>query len=262
MREEPVAPIGRASFGPLNELAAGVAFLTRLPVAGRADLRDRTGAASFGLVGAAVGAIAAVPLLLIGGAHPALAALAAIAVLAVIDGGLHLDGVADTFDALAAPPETAERARSDPRAGAAGVIAIVIVIGIAVASLSELVEWWSTLAAATLVAAASVSRAAAPVWAVLVGRAMPSKRGLGGWFTDSATRSAAIVSASSAAVVTAIATEFAGPVVLFGALAGLIAGSAAVAAVIASRRQLDGDGYGAAIELTFAAILATTALLR
>ena len=135
-------------------------------------------------------------------------------------------------------------------------------ITIAVASIAELVERWTTLAAATLLVAASVSRAAAPVWAVLVRRGRPSRQGLGGWFTGSATRSAAIVSGASAAVVAAIGTEFAGPVVLFGTLVGLLAGSAAVAAVIAARRQLDGDGYGAAIELTFAAILAATALLR
>jgi adenosylcobinamide-GDP ribazoletransferase len=261
VREGPVALTRRSSVGPLTEVVAAAAFLTRLPVAGRAGVNGHSGAAGFGLVGAGLGAVAAVPLLVVGGAHPALAALAAVGVLAALDGGLHLDGLGDTFDALAAPAGAAERARTDPRVGPAGLVAIVVVVAIAAASLAELVERRSILAAATMIAAASVSRAAAPVWAVVARRALPRAQGLGSWFSHAASRSAAVVSIATAVVVTVITMELAGIVVLFGVVAGLMGGSLAVAAIVASRRQLDGDGYGAAVELTFAAILAATALL-
>jgi hypothetical protein len=63
---------------PLAEVVAAVAFLTARPGPAGRDSRSRTGAAAFGLVGATVGALAAVPLVLVGAGHPLPAAIAAI----------------------------------------------------------------------------------------------------------------------------------------------------------------------------------------
>jgi len=115
------ATVATRDGGPLDELVAAVTFLTRVPVASRGASRSRTGAAAFGLVGAALGLAAAVPVLVSGAAHPLPAAILSVGVVALIEDGLHLDGLADTFDALAAPAGRAERARTDPRAGTAGV---------------------------------------------------------------------------------------------------------------------------------------------
>ena len=246
---------------PMPEVLAAVAFLTRVPLPRRAASPTTTGAAAFGLVGAAIGLAAVVPILLIGPGHATLGALGAIAVVAVLSGGLHLDGLADTFDALAAPTGAAEVARTDPRAGAAGVIAIVLALGIEVACLAELIGRGSLGAAAVLVGGAAVSRAAAPVWAVLVGRRRRPPRGLGAWFAESTTGSGATI-ATVTALIVVVGIAAAGAVRIgITALVGAAIGSVAAGLAIRARGQLDGDGYGAIVELTFASVLVGAAVL-
>jgi len=251
-----------ARLDPLGEVVAAIGFLTRVPVAAPgAGSRARSGAAAFGIVGAALGLLAAAPLLVAAGRHPVVASILGVAILAVLDGGLHLDGVADTFDALAAPAGGAERARTDPRAGIAGVVAIVIVLAVDVAALAEVAARSPVAAAVTLVAAASLSRAVAPAAAVLGRRSRRPPAGLGAWFSGSTPAASAIVAMATALVVTALATELGG--VLAALAAGAGAGAAGVLAggLVAVRGQLDGDGYGALVELTFAATLVSAALL-
>ncbi len=247
--------------GAADEVVAAVTFLTRISVTRLATGRSRTGAAAFGLVGAALGMAAAVPLLVAGAAHPLPAAIAAIGLLALLDGGLHLDGLADTFDALAAPAGAAERARTDPRAGAAGVIAIVVTVGLQAAALAELASRGGLLSAAAFVAAVTVSRAAAPVWTVAVGRRMAPPDGLGRWFADATSPGAAAVAIGSAAVVVAALVEMTGIAVGLAAVTGMIGALIVGAIVVRLRRQLDGDASGALIELTVAAVLLAATLL-
>jgi adenosylcobinamide-GDP ribazoletransferase len=246
---------------PLDELVAAVAFLSRVPVGGRGASRARTGAAAFGLVGGALGLIAALPPLVLGASHVLLAGIGALAVLAVVDGGLHLDGFADTFDALAAPGATAERARTDPRSGPAGVIAIVGVLALDAASLAELGARGGWIAAATLIAAVAVSRAAAPVWAVAIGRRRRPADGLGAWFAEETRTGDALAAAISAAALTLVLVELGGPLVALAVLAGIVASAIVGIVLIRLRGQLDGDGYGALIEMTLAAILLAAAVL-
>jgi len=251
----------RREASPFDELVAAIAFLTRVPVASHGTSRSRTGAAAFGLVGGALGLVAAVPLVLVGSLHPLIAAIAAIALLAVLDGGLHLDGLADTFDALAAPGGAAERARTDPRAGTAGVIAIVAILALDAAALAELATRDGWTAAATVIAAVAVSRAVAPVWAVAVGRRLRPPDGLGAWFAEATTIVEAVVAAATAVIVTLLLVEFRGALVALAVVAGVV-GSAVVGAILLRLRgRLDGDGYGAVIEITLAAVLVAAALL-
>ena len=113
-----------------------VSFLT---VLGRASLPNARTLDWFPVVGLAVGAV-------VGGAWwaagrlwpPALAAVVAVAVDAVVTGGLHLDGLADSADGLV-PPVPRERRfeiMADPRVGAFGAIALVLVLGLRVAALA------------------------------------------------------------------------------------------------------------------------------
>jgi hypothetical protein len=79
-----------------------------------------SGAIAFPLIGAVVGLIGAAPLVLLGWLQP-LSSLLALAVIAVVTGALHLDGLADTADALLArtgsePTERARTPRSVPAA--------------------------------------------------------------------------------------------------------------------------------------------------
>jgi adenosylcobinamide-GDP ribazoletransferase len=246
---------------PLAELVAAVAFLSRVPVRPVGDSRSRTGAAAFGLIGALLGTVAALPLLVAGAGHPLPAAIAAVGLLALLDGGLHLDGLADTFDALAAPSGAADRARTDPGAGATGVVAIVVILGLAAASIAEVAAADGVRAAAVVIAAAALSRATAPVWAVAIGRHRGAAGGLGTWFVDEVTRGAAALALLTAAVIVLLLVELVGTGVALASLAGLAAAVVIGLGLVRVRGQLDGDGYGAIIELTFAAVVLSAALL-
>lgn len=255
------AALGGAAAAPVRELAAAVAFLTRLPTPAGWLVDDRTGAAAFGVIGAAIGAVAAIPLVLFGQGHPGPAAVAALAIVAILSGGLHLDGLADTADALAAPSGAADRARTDPRAGTAGVVAVVLTLLLDAALVAELASAGGWIAAAALVTAAAASRSAAPTAGMLLGRARSGGR-LGAWFTSRLRPADALLAVATSVAVAGIAVALAGPSVVVGLAGGSALGVAAGAAIVRLRGQLDGDGFGALIELTFAAVLATALVAR
>jgi adenosylcobinamide-GDP ribazoletransferase len=238
----------------IADLRAAAGFLTRLPVGA---VGDRVGAGAFGLVGAGIGLAAAVPVALLGGVVPLIAAVLAIAVIVIVTGGVHLDGLADTADALAAPsPDVAERARTDPRLGSGGVAAIALDVGLAVASLATLAARDAVLAAAAVVVAATVSRSAAPVAAVIwtrVGGEGP--QGAGSWFVERVGPASCMAVLVTTLVVVAAASAVAGLAIAVGTVWGAAAGAALAVWVVARRGQLDGDGHGAVIELTFLAVL-------
>jgi adenosylcobinamide-GDP ribazoletransferase len=113
--------------------------LSFLTVLGRADVPNERTLSWFPVVGLAVGAV-------VGGAWwvagrfwpPTVAALIAVAVDAGLTGCLHLDGLADSADGLI-PPVTRERRfeiMADPRVGAFGAVALVVVLGLRVATLA------------------------------------------------------------------------------------------------------------------------------
>jgi adenosylcobinamide-GDP ribazoletransferase len=259
-----------ASIGVTSEFSAAVGFLTRIPTTPGAPLPAThdgstpvaaSGAAAFGLVGALIGVVAGAPVLVLAPEHPMLAAIVVVAIVAVLDGGLHLDGLADTWDALAAGPTRAETARTDPRSGSAGVVAIVLVLGLEIAALAELAAGGPLVAFGTVIAAAAVSRAAAPAWAVLVGRRQGRGGGLGRWFASTTGPASAVIAGVSAILVVGLVGLAVDPRIAVAAVAGTVAGSLLTAFVIRARRQLDGDGYGFAIEATFALVLGAGALV-
>jgi adenosylcobinamide-GDP ribazoletransferase len=245
------------------ELRAAATFLTRLSIHRPTDDLDRTGAAAFAIVGAAIGLVGAIPLLLLGPRLPLPAAVLAILAIVLLSGGMHLDGLADTADALAAPTaDAAERARNDPQAGAAGVAAIALDLLLGGALLGAVTAADPRLAAAGFVVATTGSRAAPPV-AALTERTRRIRRedGLGGWFAARIGPLDAVASVFTTVVVTVCAALVAGPtVVVFGTAAGLVVAGISSAAIVARRGQLDGDGYGAIVEITFVAILAGIAV--
>jgi adenosylcobinamide-GDP ribazoletransferase len=244
------------------ELRAAVSFLTRVPVHRRTAELDRTGAAAFGLVGAGIGIVAAVPVLLLGARLPLPAAVGCLIVMALVSGGLHLDGLADTADALAAPaPDAAERARTDPRAGAAGVTAIVLVLLLDIALLAAIAAADPRLAAVAVVVAATGSRSSAPIAAWIEGRRRaPPPVGLGGWFASRVRGVDAAVAVDTMIAVVLIGATIAGFAVALGTVVGIGLATAGAAFVVNGRGKLDGDGYGAIVEITFVAILAAIAV--
>lgn len=261
-------PPERSTVGPgsiaLAETRASVSFLTRLPIRRPAAELDRTGAAAFGLVGAAIGLAAAIPIVILAPRLPLLAAVVALLVIVVTSGGLHLDGLGDTADALAArTADAAERARKDPRAGAAGVTAIVLDLLLGTTLLAAIAATDPGAAAAALVVAASVSRAAATV-AAWAGRRtrFDHGRGLGAWFAGRVRLlDLAIASATTGAVAVAATVASGAPTIGLGAVVGLPIAVLGGLVLVWRRGRLDGDGYGAIVEITFLAILFGIAIL-
>ena len=125
------------------QIQLAVMSLTRLP-AGRisgAVPSMAQAAWAFPLVGALIGLIGAIPLLVAPtlGLSPVVAAGLALALMAGATGGLHEDGLADFADSFG----TSDRARKleimrDSRIGSYGVIALILMIGLRWAVLAEL----------------------------------------------------------------------------------------------------------------------------
>ena len=248
---------------PLGDVRAAAGFLTRLPVG--AVNRDAVGAGAFGVIGAGIGLLAAVPLVVLGRPVPLVAAVLAVAVIVLVTGAVHIDGLADTADALAASsPDAAERARNDPRLGSGGVATMTLALALGIACLATLAAQDPVLAATAVVVAATVSRSAAPVAALAwskTGRATTSESGgAGAWFVRlvGPPEIAAVLATSLVAL--AAGTALAGPPIALGSIGGVATGAAIAAWVLLRRGQLDGDGYGAVIELVFVAMLSAIAV--
>jgi len=117
----------------VRPLTIAFAFLTRLPVRnGEATDTDigRT-LAFFPVVGWALGVTLSAAAWSAGSLPPPLTAVALIALLAAATGGLHLDGLADVFDALGGGHGDRERMLTimrDSRIGAHGALALFLVI--------------------------------------------------------------------------------------------------------------------------------------
>jgi adenosylcobinamide-GDP ribazoletransferase len=129
----------------LTQIRLAASFLTILPLGPKSTASPDDQAASFGwfpLVGFALGlALCAEDHLLRPLLSPFLRSMLIVMTLAVITGALHLDGLADTADALGAG---ADRARAldilrDSRIGTFGTIALIFVIGLKVAALAHAV---------------------------------------------------------------------------------------------------------------------------
>jgi adenosylcobinamide-GDP ribazoletransferase len=231
----------------LRTAAAAVAFLTRVPVGVRVDGADVARAVVlFPLVGAAIGALTGVVAMLL---HPALpsflAAAIALASAVVVTGALHVDALADTFDAAGAPTRArALEIMRDPRLGTFGGTAIVLDLLIKVGAIAVLLEEGGALAA--LIAVGALSRgASAPLAA-----ALPYPRVEGGPGRVLSDRVGPVAAGLTMLVAVAIAVLAAG---LTGAIAAGAAAAVVVVLGVIYRRWLGGatgDCLGAATELS------------
>jgi adenosylcobinamide-GDP ribazoletransferase len=139
----------------LRPLTTAFGFLTRLPIRSQAvegiDLARSL--PWFPLVGAALGlALTGGERLLRGHLSAGVIAVLLVALLAILSGGLHLDGLADVFDALGGA--RGDRARmlaimKDSRIGAHGAVALFLVLAAKLLAISEVVargEAWPLFA--------------------------------------------------------------------------------------------------------------------
>jgi adenosylcobinamide-GDP ribazoletransferase len=215
---------------------AAVAFLTRVPVGppARVDWQLANSAWAFPLVGAGIGAVAAVMFLaaqLIGLGDGPSALLAVLAGL-LLTGAIHEDGLADALDGLLGGQDREHKLAimRDARHGTYGMLGIVLSVTLRAAALAQIGE--AVFAGLALVAAHAVSRAMLPaaMWALPPAR----QDGLG---AAAGTPSPAAV-ISAAAIAIAIGLTSLGP--LRGVSALALASAAVFAAAALARRQIGG----------------------
>ena len=242
----------------LRSFTLALAFLTRIPVR-TAPAREGELARSlayFPAVGLAIGAIVAcVAWVCRGALPPAVIAVVVVAMLAAVTGGLHLDGLADVFDAWAGGRGDRERMLTimrDSRIGAVGTVAVALVLIAKVAALTELLGRSGARGDATL--AIVLTCPAAARWAVVPLVAFfpyARSQGLGVAFRSDRGIPAVLIA-------TAIALGLA---LWLGAVWAFLAALAAAALfgtwVYLPLRGLTGDVYGAAIEIAEVAFLVT-----
>ncbi|HXV81388.1 MAG TPA: adenosylcobinamide-GDP ribazoletransferase [Candidatus Binatia bacterium] len=157
-------------------------FLTLCPWPKGSERSDELGRSAFffPLVGFILGSILVlVNFLLEPFASPGLLSVVLVAILAVLTGGLHLDGVGDTFDGLGAGGDRERRLSimDDSRTGTFGLIAIVLVLLFKIHALQSMeVDRWRVLLVAPILGR----------WAmVLLGyRSEAAKPGLGSNLVD------------------------------------------------------------------------------
>lgn len=117
----------------MKSILAALRFLTNLPLGRPADNAPFSAAgmvAAFPVAGLVIGLLLAALNLAIAHVFPDMvSALILVSILTVITGGLHNDGLADTFDGLAGSrgkPERALEIMKDSRVGTMGVLALII----------------------------------------------------------------------------------------------------------------------------------------
>lgn len=238
--------------GPL----AALVFLTRLPLPRIQLTAVDAGRAVpwYPLAGALLGALAAAVAVPGASADPLLGAALYIATLALLSGGLHLDGLADTADAWVGGMGDRERTLAimkDPACGPAAVTALVCVLALRLAAAHAVLaaSAWPALLLAPL-----LGRAAAPLLFLTTRYVRPG--GLG---------SALAAHLPSAATRVALAAS-AGVSLLAGwpGLTALLAAALVLAALRRAFRHrlggITGDTTGAAIELCETAALVAMAV--
>jgi adenosylcobinamide-GDP ribazoletransferase len=243
----------------VRPLVAAFAFLTRLPVWSGPLLDEDLGRSVtfFPVVGLVLGlGLTGAGALVDGALSPTLGAVVVVALLAALTGGLHLDGLADVFDALGGGRGDRQRMldiMKDSRIGAHGAAALVLLLLAKVLAAAEVLARRDL---AGLLAFPAIAR-----WAVtpaIVFHPYARDEGTGRAFNGQA-RAWEVAGATA---LLALALAALGPR-LFVPAAGALAAASALALWLRRRLGgLTGDVYGASIELAEVVALALTASMR
>jgi adenosylcobinamide-GDP ribazoletransferase len=249
-------PAWRVALSLFTTIPAGVSGMVDDDVAARAILWLPAIGLLLGGIGACV--VLAVGSLNSTGGGRLLGAALAVAVIAVLTGGLHLDGLADTADGLGSrrPAAGALEIMRRSDIGPMGVGALVLVLLIQVAAIAAVPRL--PLAAAALVLAEVTGRVS-----VVIATSSPAARpgGFGALVAGRTTAADRAVTAGAlACAVVAAGLTAAGPALAAGGLAAALAGLLAGWLLRRTARQrlggMTGDVFGAILQVS-----ATTALV-
>ena len=229
---------------PADGLRLALTTLTVLPVrTGRVDRRSAAVAMSVApLVGALLGAVLAALFVLLG--QNLVAATVTVAASALLTRGLHLDGLADTVDALGSyrAGDAALEIMKKPDIGPFGVAAIALTLLIQAATLTEVGPW-------AIVVAWAAGRVAVPL---ACRRGVPAARpdGLGALVASTVpvpvvVLATAVVAAGAVGAVPG--RPWQGPAAVAGALLVLLP---LLRHAVRRFGGITGDVLGAAVELT------------
>ncbi|WP_067892090.1 adenosylcobinamide-GDP ribazoletransferase [Nocardia vaccinii] len=246
----------------MNGIRLAFSWLTVLPVSGPDEVDRRVAARAIAMapiVGIVLGAGAAGLMWVLGAAGTsfAVAGLIVAGALALITRGMHLDGLADTFDGLGSygPPERAREIMKSGGAGPFGVAAVLFAVGIQAFSYGSLAGSgrWPAIAAAV-----AIGRVAA---VLACRRGYEAAPGSGFGTLVAGTQPARV--AVPWVVIALGAGFFAVPgrwwLGMTAAAVGLIAAGILVRHCVARFGGLNGDVLGAALEVstTLALVVAT-----
>jgi adenosylcobinamide-GDP ribazoletransferase len=244
---------GAAIRNELRAFAAATTLLTRLPLGARVRIDESDVARSLAwlpLVGVGLGgAVALAARALQGRLDHGPAAVLIVAAWALATGAIHLDGLADSADALGGGDrERRLELMRDPRLGSFGVLALVFVVVLKIALVAAVLARGHHL---WLIAIPPVARAAAST----LSAALPYARvqGAGAALVSGPQRAERLAVALATAIVVALACA---------RLRGLLAVAAAALVALAIGRLarrciggVTGDVLGATIELAECAAL-------
>lgn len=270
MTQAPPARQGRPWQAGLAAPRDALGLFTILPVRAAPEIGRREAARAVLWLPAA-GALLAVPaagvlLAVEAGGHSAprrlLAAVLAIGVLALLTGGLHLDGLADTADGLGSrrPRDEALAIMRRSDVGPFGVAALLFTVLVQITALATVNPGWPAAGAVLL---AAVTGRVAVVLATGAPAAHPG--GFGALVAAATTARARLAVAAAVLVVAAgTAAEVAGPAAALRAAVAVLAGLLAAELLrrIAVRRLggMTGDVFGALVEVAAATALLALAL--
>ena len=245
-----------------DALRLAIGTLTRLPVPAPRQVNRRTAGQAMclaPLVGLVLAAICGLPLLITRDRHviALLIAIVSFALLAWATRALHLDGLADTADALGSgkPAATALEIARKSDIGPFGVITLIFTLLLQIAAVASIPDAHEAYLAFVI---AVVTSRIALTWACT--RMWPAARpdGLGAVVAATVPLLVAIAWTTIAIALAWIFVGIAGSVsVVLGILAGIVL-------LAITRRRLGGitgDVLGATIEVTTAATLVVLALL-
>ena len=269
MTQAPPARQDRPWQAGLAALRDALGLFTILPVRAAPEIGRREAARAVLWLPAA-GALLAVPaagvlLAVEAGGHSAprrlLAAVLAIGVLALLTGGLHLDGLADTADGLGSrrPRDEALAIMRRSDVGPFGVAALLFTVLVQITALATVNPGWPGAGAVLL---AAVTGRVAVVLATGPGAPAARPGGFGALVAAATTAWARVAAGAGVLVVAAgTAAAVAGPAAALRAAVAVVAGLLAAALLrrIAVRRLggMTGDVFGALIEVAAAtAVLA------